>query len=372
MKNEPDPADPGAPNEPGPARFPSPGTRRCQRCGALNGVDFDRCIRCAEPLTPAAAASAASAADAPAASAEPKPAARRWPPEPIGRLERPWAAKFLLGLTLLTFIGQLMAFYSRDSRVSIPLLSGLHEVDLMRFGSMPIDLDAVLREPWLLLSCVFVHFGVLHIGLNMMGFASFARISEPAIGPGRLLIAYVVSGLVGSVATLALSAFDAPGILGAIQRLIIARPRGVPIIATTAGASGAVFGVMGLVLGWLLRRRDSRWKTFAMEAVLFGVFFGFAANAAPGSKIAVNNAAHLGGLLTGILFGLVYAGGRRRAPSWLVNGGAALCVIACIGSLVLAQLSPRWRTLDGTLTSLPGEIAAPVTNRVIAPPVPTV
>jgi MYXO-CTERM domain-containing protein len=277
---------------------------------------------------------------------------------------------------VLTFVGQLMALFARNQGFSIPILSGLHEVDLMRFGAMPIDFEAVAREPWLLVSCVFVHFGILHIGLNMMGFSSFARISEPAIGPGRLLIAYVVSGIAGSVATIALSMFDAPGVLGSIQRLILASPRGVPFVATTAGASGAVFGVMGLVLGWLLRRRDSRWKTFAMEAVLFGVFFGFAANASPGSKIAVNNAAHLGGLITGILFGLAYAGGRRRAPSWVVNGGAALCVIVCVGSLILAQLSPRWRTLDGTLTELPGkppaEFAAGAIDRVIAPPVPNV
>lgn len=363
-QDPPDPVSPDSPNEPRAARFPAPGTRRCQRCGALNGLDFDRCIRCAEPLSGSP-------------SAEARPAARRWPPEPVGLLERPWAARFLLGLTLLTFAGQLMAFYSRNQRFSIPILSGLHEVDLMRFGGMPVDLEAVVREPWLLVSCVFVHFGVLHIGLNMMGFSSFARISEPAIGPARLVIAYVVSGIAGSVATIVLSAFDAPGVLGTLQRLILARPRGgIPFVATTAGASGAVFGVMGLVLGWLLRRRDSRWKTFAMEAVLFGVLFGFAANASPGSKIAVNNAAHLGGLLAGIAFGLVYAGGRRRAPSWLVNGGAALCVLACIGALVLAQLSPRWRTLDGTLSSLsggpPSELSPDTSERVIAPAVPNV
>jgi MYXO-CTERM domain-containing protein len=310
------------------------------------------------------------------AEAAPQPPARRWPPEPIARLERPWAAKFLLGLTILTFVGQVMAEYSRRHRFWVPILGGFNEIDLMRFGSMPIDLEAVVREPWLLLSCVFLHAGLLHIGLNMMGFASFARISEPAIGPSRLLIAYVVSGLAGSLATIALSTFDAPGVLGTVQRLISARPRGIPVVSTTIGASGAVFGMMGLVLGWLLRRRDSRWKTFAMEAVFFGVLFGFAVNAAPGSIIIVNNAAHLGGLLTGILFGLVYAGGPRRAPSWLVNGGAALCVVACIGSLVLAQLSPRWRLVDRTIISLsdgpPSDFIADVPERVIAPAAPTV
>ncbi|MCK6591442.1 MAG: rhomboid family intramembrane serine protease, partial [Polyangiaceae bacterium] len=168
-----------------------------------------------------------------------------------------------------------------------------------------------------------------------------------------------------SAATIALSSFDAPGFLGILQRLISAQPRGVPYITTTLGASGAVFGMMGLVLGWLLRRRDSRWKTFAMEAVLFSVLFGFAVNASPRSTIVINNAAHIGGLLAGIVFGFVYAGGRRWAPPWLVNGGAAFCVLACIGSLILAQLSPRWRMVDQTLTSLPEGL--PSDSTVTAP-----
>lgn len=275
-------------------------------------------------------------------------------PDADEQRDRTWGAAFLLGLTILTFAGQLMAFYSRTASAGVPLLSGLHEIDLMRFGAMPVDVDAVAREPWLLLSCVFVHFGIIHIGLNMMGLWGFTRVTEPAIGPARVVIAYVLSGIAGSVLTLVLSAVDAPGILGQLQRLILARPRGVFVVATTAGASGAVFGLMGLELGLLIRRRDSRWKAFAVEAVVFAVLFGFVVNTFPASKIAVNNAAHLGGLVSGVAFGLAFAGPRRWAPPWLGRGAAALCLLASVASLILAQLSPRWRTLDRTLTSLPG------------------
>jgi MYXO-CTERM domain-containing protein len=265
----------------------------------------------------------------------------------------------------------MMAALSRNRDISAALFTGGYEIDLMRFGAMPLDPDIVAREPWLLLSCAFVHFGILHFGLNMMGFWSFARVAEPAMGSARLLVAYVAAGLAGSALTIVLAAADATSFLAEIQRLLLAR-RAVSVVVMTAGSSGAVFGVMGLVLGWLLRRRDSRWKTFAVEAVLFGVLFGFAANAAPGSKIAVNNAAHLGGLACGVVFGMVYAGRGRKAPPWVFYGSAALCLLACLASLLLAQLSPRWRLLDKTLSSTTNEPSGgSLTIRratVIAPP----
>lgn len=259
-----------------------------------------------------------------------------------------WATQIILGLTSLTFAGQFMAAYARSKDIERALVRSGHEADLLRFGAMKMDPALVAAEPWVMLSCVFVHFGIIHFGLNMLGFWSFARAAEPAIGSARLLLAYVAAGLAGSAATLALAASEGTGVLGVIHGLLLAR-RGVSVVPMTAGASGAVFGVMGLMLGWMLRRRDSRWKTFAVEAVLFGVLFGFAANAMPGSIIAVNNAAHLGGLACGIVFGLVYAGRGRKAPAWLMNALAALCLLACLASLLLTQLSPTWSDFERKL-----------------------
>jgi rhomboid protease GluP len=362
MEDPPDPAAPGenaADGASGPGgRGGAPkaaGPRRCARCGALNGADFDHCIRCASPLAAA-------------------PAQRSAPPRDSAGRDRVWAAQIILGLTSLTFAGQLMAAFSRDMTISKALFTGGNEIDHLRFGALPYDLEVVAREPWLLLSCVFVHYGILHFGLNMMGFWSFARVAEPAMGSARLLVAYVAAGLTGSVLTIVLAAADATSFLAGIQRLLAGRA--ALGVGATLGASGAVFGVMGLVLGWLLRRRDSRWKTFAVEAVLFSVLFGFAVNAAPSSTIVINNAAHLGGLACGVVFGMVYAGRGRKAPPWLVYGSAALCLLACLASLLLAQLSTRWRDIDKsflTMTHEPAEGSLTIRPAtMIAPPLSNV
>ena len=108
------------------------------------------------------------------------------------------------------------------------------------------------------------------------------------------------------------------------------------------GASGALFGVMGLILGLLWRRRDPRWKLWATQAVLFSVLFGFAIRVA-------NNSAHLGGLAVGVLFGLTVAPQvGKPAPRWQ-RVAAVAGLLASIVALVLAQLSPLWKALEASL-----------------------
>jgi membrane associated rhomboid family serine protease len=108
--------------------------------------------------------------------------------------------------------------------------------------------------------------------------------------------------------------------------------------ALTAGASGALFGLMGAVLGILLGRRDRRWRLWLTQAVLFALAFGFAVGVA-------NNAAHVGGLALGIPLGLL-AGRRELGPSvrWQ-RIAAAIGLIACLLSLLLAQRSEMWPLL---------------------------
>jgi membrane associated rhomboid family serine protease len=253
------------------------------------------------------------------------------------------------------FAGQVLASFARGG--GFPILTGGHPADSLRFGAMQISPDVVREEPFRLLSSIFVHFGALHFGLNMMGLANFARIAEPAVGSARFILAYVASGLAGSAATIAFS--------------FVSGPRGI-----TAGASGAIFGVMGLLLGWLIRRKNPAWKDFAVQAVLFSVLFGFGVNAS-GAGVMINNAAHIGGLLCGIVFGLFYGAPNPPRTSVFTNVAAGVCLLACLASLILSQLSPRWRKLDRSLTSgspPPGspDIVAVLSERPIAPPRPTV
>jgi membrane associated rhomboid family serine protease len=104
----------------------------------------------------------------------------------------------------------------------------------------------------------------------------------------------------------------------------------------TAGASGALFGLIGGRVGYLLAARDPRWKQLAGRAVVYGVLFAIA--------FPVNNAAHAGGFVSGIALGaLLYVEQPVGRWSWLYAPLTALLLLASVGSIVLAQMSTAWR-----------------------------
>jgi rhomboid protease GluP len=288
------------------------GARACPTCGALNGADFARCIRCGSGLTEPSAVTGLLGFRIDAS--------------------RLWATKLIGALTALVFLGQLAAARARDG--SLPILTGGSPIDALHYGALIPSPEFVAAEPFRLLSSVFVHFGLLHFGLNMLAFYNLSRATEPAVGSARFTVAYVVSGIVGFATSV-------------VWGMVTGARMGL-----TAGASGAIFGVMGLILGWLLRRKDPRWKQFAVQAVLYSMVFGFAVNAS-NVGVMVNNSAHLGGLACGLLFGLVFGGRREARSSWtdaVANVGAVICLLACVASLLLAQRSPLPRTLEQELS----------------------
>jgi rhomboid protease GluP len=272
----------------------------CPRCGALNGADFDRCIRCGAPISALATST--------------ERLKGRIDPRSLP------ATKFFAALTILIFAAQSYADLKRTG--SLSFLTGIDQRDFLRFGGLPIHPDIVTLEPWRLLSAVFVHIGVLHFVFNMFGLVDLGRLAEPIVGSARLAIAYVVTGIVGFGTTIAMSLVTQQG-------------------SGTAGASGALFGIMGVILGFLIRRRDPRWKDFMLRAVLFSLLFGFGLNAM-GSGIRINNTAHVGGLLCGVLLGVLFGGPQRRSDLW-ANAASVVCALGCIVSVVLAQLSPLAR-----------------------------
>ena len=104
--------------------------------------------------------------------------------------------------------------------------------------------------------------------------------------------------------------------------------------------SGAVFGIAGLILGLLRRRRDPRWKQFATQTLFYTVLFAFMFYE---KGVRINNAAHAGGLCAGIALGWLFGAGElapARSSGW-ANLAAALGLLACFASLALCQLSPR-------------------------------
>lgn len=217
-------------------------------------------------------------------------------------------------------------FLALKLRGTLPILGAGSRLEAVRSGALEVDPGLFLAEPFRMVSAVFVHFGLIHFGMNMMGFFWLGKIAEHLVGPARTVTAFVVTGVAGFAATLA-----------------IAIVSGTANGTLTAGASGGILGVMGLVIGVLLRRRDPRWKPFVFQSLFYTLLFGFAVNAGRGS-ISVNNAAHIGGLLAGVLFGLLW-GGRGAREGVFTRGVAGVLLAASVGSLVLAELSDRWRLL---------------------------
>jgi rhomboid protease GluP len=167
---------------------------------------------------------------------------------------------------------------------------------------------------WRLFSSMFVHAGVLHVGFNMYVLWMGGRLVERLYGHAGYLILYTFAGLVGSVAS------------------VLTHPSG-----SSVGASGAVFGVFGALLAFLLRRRAllpmlalKRLRGTAIAFVVLNVAFGFAV---PG----IDQAAHLGGLGGGFVAGLLLA--PSFVDSSLRRPWAAYPVVLAAGGGLVAWIA---------------------------------
>jgi rhomboid protease GluP len=189
----------------------------------------------------------------------------------------------------------------------LPLARGFDTAGLYAAG-------ATIGEPsWRWITAAFVHVNTLHIFMNMWVLAQIGVLSERAIGKGLFLATYVLTGAAGNA-------------LGTALALAHHEPR------VSAGASGAIMGLFGVatVFAWLTRQREI--ARVLAKNVLFVLVIGFAVTA--GGAIAVDNAAHVGGLVVGGLVGL----GRVRWPRPVSTRTDVLLLVAS-GTLVVAAFA---------------------------------
>ncbi|HLX62125.1 MAG TPA: rhomboid family intramembrane serine protease [Planctomycetota bacterium] len=147
-------------------------------------------------------------------------------------------------------------------------------------------------QPWRLITSFFVHVGLIHIAVNMYSLYVVGPATERIFGTPRYVVAYFLSGLGGGIASIAWN----PVVVG-------------------AGASGAIFGIVGALLGFFFRRRKDLVPgafrenvSRLLQVVLLNVILGFSIH-------GIDNAAHLGGLTTGFFAGFILA--PTREPCWL-------------------------------------------------------
>ena len=132
-------------------------------------------------------------------------------------------------------------------------------------------------QPWRLLTHVFVHAGLSHLLMNMFSLWLLGLLAEDRAGPLRLLLVYLASGVGGGLASLW---WHTEGI-------------------NSVGASGAIFGLYGLLLVLLLSKKLVLDKS-DRRAMLGLVLYLVLSNLLSGLSGNVDNAAHLGGLATGL------------------------------------------------------------------------
>ena len=159
---------------------------------------------------------------------------------------------------------------------------------------------------WRLITPMFPHLSLGHIGLNMLGLWSIGRAVENYLGPVRFGLIYFVSGLAGSAGSLIWSP-----------------------LTPAAGASGAIFGILGamLIIEWTLTGRlGGQAATWIAILLAYGVYSNLT-----GGNIGV--AAHVGGLVGGVLSTLALANwhhGKAAFGRIGVTGVVGLAVVAAL------------------------------------------
>jgi rhomboid protease GluP len=259
----------------------------CPACGALVGISATRCHECGTNLRFSLAAFSKKFSGV------------------FGEHEAPVTTTLLIANIIMLGVSW-MALAATGGGGGLSILWGLSGVAQYRLGmSIPLPYLVVGHEWWRVVTAMFLHGGLLHIGFNMMALMQFGPAIEELYGSAQYLFIYVFTGAFGFLVSAAFGNFS-------------------------LGASGALLGLVGVMLAVTTKRggaymRDLRSRLISSVVILFVLGFSH--------LMAMDNYAHGAGLAAGFVLGKTFAdrqpmnsGERRRAYAlgWL----AGLAVVA--------------------------------------------
>jgi rhomboid protease GluP len=268
------------------------GTRMCPNCRALIDRDVSPCPLCGETLR------------------SPRSQARIL----AGVLPVPSTANSVIVAATIAMYG--FSWYLTQKSADPGDLGGLGQIDgrvLIRLGAKfgPLILAG---EWWRLVTPIFLHAGLLHIGMNLWCLFDLGPRVEAMFSTSKFIVFYLVSGVVGFVFS------------------TVWMPYG-----TSIGASGSVLGLIGVLLGATYHQgtigreyRSQLWRWLLLIAVL-GMFS------------ATDNAAHAGGLVTGAVLGYFVPEGepqtRATENAWNILSMICIMIIAASFALMALQMN---------------------------------
>lgn len=180
------------------------------------------------------------------------------------------ATPILIDLNILVFIVMIASGVGIMSPSTLSLLKWGAD-----FGPLTLTGDW-----WRAVTCNFIHIGAFHLLMNMYAFMYVGLLLEDLIGSRRMFMSYLLTGLCSAVFSLYM--------------------HGETI---SAGASGAIFGLYGIFLAFLFFHRIAKEQRKTLLTSIL-IFVGY--NLVYGMKAGIDNAAHIGGLLSGFLLGIIY------------------------------------------------------------------
>ncbi|MGI5212741.1 rhomboid family intramembrane serine protease [Plantactinospora sp. CA-290183] len=277
---------------------------------------YVRCTRCERPICPDCMREASVGHQCPECVAEgrrtQRPARTVFGGGAAGR--HGYVTKTLLGLNVLLMLLSILSDRGGDSAVGGTGFGGLlgGPTPLTEWGSVvglfplpfPADHGVAAGEYYRLITAMFLHYGLLHLAMNMWALWVLGRSLEATLGPLRFLGLYLVAGLGGNVAAYL---FSLPNQM-------------------TAGASTAIFGLFAAL--FVIMRKLGRDTSAVIPILVINLVFTFTV-----SNISV--AGHLGGLALGAVMALVLAYAPRARRTLFQFGGGAVIVVALLGLTLL-------------------------------------
>jgi rhomboid protease GluP len=150
----------------------------------------------------------------------------------------------------------------------------------------------ILHGQWYrLLTATFVHVGLIHIATNMWCLWNLGLLGEPLLGPWGMIAVYMLTGVAGNLLSL---------LVNVLMR---------DFISVGAGASGAVFGIAGILIVLLSNKKLPipafelhRLRRSVIQFAALNLIIGLGTVILP--VIRIDNSAHVGGFLSGLALGV--------------------------------------------------------------------
>jgi len=203
------------------------------------------------------------------------------------------------------------------------IVTGVHwfspdNESLLSWGAnfRPLTLDG---EWWRLITNFFLHIGIFHLLMNMYALLYIGVLLEPYLGRTRFVVAYFLTGFAASMTSLWWHD-----------------------LTISAGASGAIFGMYGVFLAMLTTNLIEK-TTRKSLLTSIGIFVSY--NLINGLKGGIDNAAHIGGLISGIIIGYTILPALKKPDAKNLN----LSIIGIQVLIVLMSSAVVYRVLPNDL-----------------------